>query len=154
MQQRSTLFLKIVICLFGLAVFALCVFALPSAIMSGKAGAYLPILLGMYVPAVPFFIGLYQGLKLLSSIDKNKVFSSISVKSLKYIKYCAFTVCGFYTAGMPYIFTVAQEDDAPGVAALGCIFIFASLVIATAALLFQQLLQNVIDIKSENDLTV
>ncbi|MCA9963425.1 MAG: DUF2975 domain-containing protein [Anaerolineales bacterium] len=31
---------------------------------------------------------------------------------------------------------------------------FASIVIATAAAVFQSLLQNAIDIKSENDLTV
>lgn len=55
---------------------------------------------------------------------------------------------------MPYIFSVAQRDDAPGVALLGFIFIGASLAVATAAAVFQKLLNNVIDIKSENELTV
>jgi hypothetical protein len=154
MKRGSTLFLKLVICLFGVAVLALCVVVLPQAIMSGEAGEYLPILLGMYVPAVPFFIGLYQGLTLLHSIDQNKVFSSASVKALKYIKYCAFAISAFYTAGMPYILYVADRDDAPGGVAIGFVFIFASLVVATAAAVFQKLLQNVLDIKSENELTV
>jgi len=115
---------------------------------------YDPILLGMYVPAIPFFIALYQAWKLLSYIDKNKAFSDLSVKALKNIKYCAITISALYAAGIPYIFYVADKDDAPGVAAMGLVIIFASVVIAAFAALLQKLLQNAIEIKSENDLTV
>jgi hypothetical protein len=59
-----------------------------------------------------------------------------------------------YTAGIPYIYNVAQKDDAPGVAAIGFILILAPLVVAAASGVFQNLLQNVLDIKSENELTV
>jgi hypothetical protein len=55
---------------------------------------------------------------------------------------------------MPYIFYVADKDDAPGVAAIGFAIIGLSFVIAVAAAVFQRLLQNAVDIKSENDLTV
>ena len=151
---RGVSFLKFVILLIGLAVLALCIFALPSGISSEEAGDYHPIFIGMYVPAIPFFIALYQTMKLLNYIDRNKVFSEASIKALKYIKYCAFTVSALYACGMPYIFYIAQKDDAPGVALIGFIFIFASLVVATAATVFQTLLQNVVDIKSENELTV
>jgi hypothetical protein len=37
---------------------------------------------------------------------------------------------------------------------MGLFMIFVSAVIATAAAVFQKLLQNAVDIKSENDLTV
>jgi hypothetical protein len=150
----STLFLKSFIFLLAFAVLALCIFVLPGGIMSEDAGGYRPILIGMYIPAIPFFIGLYQGLKLLRFIDNNQVFSEASVKALRYIKYCAFTVSAIYAAGMPYIFTVAQKDDAPGVVLIGFIFIFAPLVVATAAAVFQNQLQKVVDIKAENELTV
>ena len=154
MKRGSTLFLRIVISLIALVVLALCIFALPQGIRSDEAGAYRPILIGMYLPAIPFFIALYQAMKLLVYIDKNKVFSSVSVKALKNIKYCSFIISSLYILGMPYIFYVADKDDAPGVALIGFVFIFASLVVGTAAAVFQNLLQNVIDIKSENDLTV
>ncbi len=154
MNRGSTFILKAVIVLLGILVFALCVFVLPAGIRSDEVGAYRPILVGMYIPAIPFFIALYQGLKLLGYIDKNKVFSTVSVMALKYIKYCAFIISALYTAGMPYIFYVAEKDDAPGVAAIGFIIIFASLVVATASAVFQSLLENVIEMKSENDLTV
>lgn len=62
---------------------------------------------------------------------------------------------------MLYIFVLAQNGDAPGVIVIGLVVIFASIVIATAAGVFQKLLQNAVDmskallrIKSENDLTV
>jgi hypothetical protein len=153
-KQVSTLFLKFVIFLLAAAALALCIFVLPSGFMSEGAGYYRPILIGMYIPAIPFFIALYQALKLLGYIDKNSVFSQSAVNALKKIKYCGFIICALYTIGMPYIFYVADRDDAPGVALLGFIFIGASLAVATAGAVFQKLLQNVIDIKSENELTV
>lgn len=153
-HHGSTLFLKSVIWLIGAAVLALCLFALPAGINSDATGDYRPILMGLYVPAIPFFIALYQALKLLNLIDKSKAFSEASVQALKFIKYCGVLISALFIVGMPYIFTVAQKDDAPGVAAIGFIIIFASLFVATAAAVFQNLLQNVLDIKSENELTV
>src|SRR6266496_4252219 len=50
--------------------------------------------------------------------------------------------------------TTVKGDDPAGPTALGIFTTFASIVIATAAALFQRLLQNAVDIKSENDLTV
>lgn len=154
MNNGSTLFLKFVILLLGIIVLALCLFVLPQGIMTDTTGDYRPILIGMYIPAIPFYIGLFQGWKLLKAIDENKVFSESSVKALKAIKYAAGIVSALYTAGMPYIFSVADKDDAPGVVLIGLIFVFASLVVAVAAAVFQRLLQNVVAMKSENELTV
>jgi hypothetical protein len=108
----------------------------------------------MLIPAIPFFIALYQAFKLLGYIENGKVFSNISVKALKNIKYCGFAISLLYVIGMPYVFYVVQKDDNTGVIAIGCVVIFASVVIATAAAVFEKLLQNAVDIKSENDLTV
>jgi hypothetical protein len=154
MKSSSTVILKIVIILLGLIVLGLCAIALPLGIASDNTGYYRPILIGMYIPAIPFFAAIYQSLKLLGLIDKNKVFTSSSVQALKNIKYCASAISALYVAGMPYIFYVADKDDAPGVAAIGFAIIGLSFVIAVAAAVFQRLLQNAVDIKSENDLTV
>lgn len=154
MKRGSTLFLKFVIVLTGIAAFAVCIFVLPRAIGPIDASGYDPILLSMYVTVVPFFIVLYQGLKLLNYIDKNTAFSESSVKALKYIKYCASLDSLLYAVGMPYIFYVADKDDAPGAVLIGLVFVVAPLVVAVFAAVLQKLLQNAIDIKSENDLTV
>jgi hypothetical protein len=154
MKKGSTLFLKFVICVLGLAALAFCVFVIPQTIGSFDKEGYDPILLGMYFPAIPFFIALYQGFKLLGYIDSSTAFSHDSVHTLKIIKYCAITVSGLYAAGMPYIFIVADKDDAPGVVLIGLIIISAALVIAVFAAVLQNLLQSALEIKSENDLTV
>jgi Protein of unknown function (DUF3036). len=118
--------------------------------------AYLlnPLLTGMYMAAIPFFVALYQALRLLSFIDKNEAFSELSVRALKKIKYCAATISILYVAVMPLFYLMAQEDDAPGIVVIGLVITFASIVIAVFAALLQKLLKNAIDIKSENDLTV
>ena len=157
-MKRETLFLKVVIFLIGIPILGLCIFGLPS--IANEAAEYYPVyllypvLIGMYAAAVPFFFALYQTLKLLSYIDKNKAFSELSVKALKNIKYCAITISILYAGLIPLLFPIAQADDAPGIAALGLVITFASIVIAVFAAVLQKLLKNAIDIKSENDLTV
>ena len=153
MKKGSTLFLKLVISLIGIAVLALC-FLLTSEVIKAGDALFLPILIIMYVTAIPFFLALYQALRLLGNIDRNMAFSELSVKALRNIKYCAITISALYAAGMPFLVSVADKDDAPGAVGFGLIFILASIVVATFAAVLQRLVQNGLDMKSENDLTV
>jgi len=153
MKKGSILFLEIVTSLIGIAVLALItVFTINVA--NDEGGLFLPVLIIMYVTAMPFFFALFQTLKLLSYIDKNSAFSDLSIRALKKIKYCAFIVSALYTAGMPFLVSVADKDDAPGAVGFGVVFIFASITIATVAAILQKLVQSGLDMKSENDLTV
>jgi hypothetical protein len=158
MKQYSTIFLKIAVILIGLPVLALCIFGLPWLANHPANPNYVrllyPIIIGIYVSVIPFFAALYQALKLLSYIDKNKAFSQVSVKALKNIKYCANIISILYAVLMPFVYLVAEKDDSPGLIIAGMAPIFASMVIAVFAAVLQRLLQDAIDIKSENDLTV
>ena len=158
MKHGSTLFLKIAVIFIGIPVLALGLFGLPwlanNPVNPDYAPILYPILIGMYVSVIPFFVALYQTFKLLSYIDKNQAFSELSVRSLKNIKLCALTICGLYVVIMPFVYLVAELDDAPGLIIVGMVPAFASLVIAIFAAVLQRLLQEAINIKSENDLTV
>lgn len=163
MKQGSTLFLKIAVIFIGLPVLALCIYFLPQianvAIEEAKNGAKLAyvvfgILFIMYVSAIPFYFALFQAFKLLSYIDKNQAFSDLSVIALKKIKNCAIAISGLYVAAMPFVYIIAEWDDAPGLILIGLVIVGASLVIAVFAAVLQKLLKEAIDIKSENDLTV
>ena len=55
---------------------------------------------------------------------------------------------------LPFVYIIAEWDDAPGLILIGLVIIGASMVIAVFAAVLQRLLQEAIDIKSENDLTV
>jgi hypothetical protein len=108
----------------------------------------------MYATAVPFFVAIYQTLKLLGYIDKNKAFSEASVKALRLIRNCGAIISLMYALGLPYIYYAADRDDAPGVMLIGLLFTGAPLVVSVFAAVLQKLLQNAIEIKAENDLTV
>jgi hypothetical protein len=158
MKRGSTIFLKLAVFLIGSPVLALGIFELywlfNNPVNPDYGHILYPIVVGMYVSAIPFFVALYQAFKLLSYIDKNQAFSELSVKSLQIIKFCAMTISGLYVVILPFVFLVADLDDAPGLVIVGMVPVFASLVIAVFAAVLQKLLQEAIDIKSENDLIV
>ncbi|OAT72598.1 DUF2975 domain-containing protein [Parageobacillus thermoglucosidasius] len=158
-KRGSTTFLKVIIFLAGIAVLYLCIFLVPK--IGNFAGELYPdmsylkylVFIVMYGAAVPFYFALYQAFNLLRYIDKNTAFSELSVKALKNIKCCAFTISGLYVLGFPLFRFITKNMDPPfGI--LQLIIIFASLVIAVFAAILQRLLQEAINIKSENDLTV
>jgi len=160
MKRVSTTFLKLAVILMGFPVLALCIFLVPE--IGNIAAKLLPefayikhlVFIPFYASAIPFYFALYQAFNLLRFIDKNKAFSELSVMALKKIKYCAITISSLHVLVLPLFFLFADKDDAPGVVIVGLVVPFASIVIAVFAAVLQKLLQEAIDIKSENDLTV
>ncbi|MBM7567271.1 DUF2975 domain-containing protein [Paenibacillus sacheonensis] len=160
MERGTTLFLKATLILLGIPILALCIFLVPQiadyAVELYPGHGYLRVLIyiDLYASAIPFYLALFQSFRLLSYIDKNVAFSDLSVRSLKNIKSCAIACSIIFVLGMPLFYLFAERDDSPGVIVVGMLLIFASLVIAFFAAVLQRLLQEAIDIKSENDLTV
>ena len=159
-MKGETLFLKAVIVLMALPVLAVCIFVVPPlAVFAGELIDGVPFLqhffmAALYATAIAYFAALYQTLKLLGYIDRNIAFSALSIKALKNIKRCALAIAGLYILCLPVILYMAQVDDAPGLGGMGLVITFGALVIAVFAAVLQKLLQNAIEIKSENDLTV
>lgn len=162
MNRGSTLFLKLIIALLAMMVLTWMI-VFPQT--EGRAAnlnlisIYTdPFVLFLYVAWLPFFVALYQGIKLLGFVEKDTIFSQAAVKAVRNIKYCAMVYIGSIVSALAYIFVIARvnhgDDDPAGFIAIGLVLIFVSCVIATAAAVFQRLLQHAVDIKSENDLTV
>jgi len=112
-----------------------------------------PFLAYAYLASIPFFVALYQAFKVLAYIRLNKVFSQATVKSLRTIKFCALGIIGFVAVGELFIM-LGNSDDRAGGVFIGILITFGSVVSATVAVMFERILQNAVDIKSENDLTV
>ncbi|OIJ21666.1 hypothetical protein BKP45_02785 [Anaerobacillus alkalidiazotrophicus] len=158
MKKGTTLLLKIAVFLIGTPILALCIYGLlllvGNPVNSNYVHILYPIIIGLYVTVIPFYYALYHAFNLLIYIDKNEAFSELSVKALTKIKYCAFTISTVYVVIFPFIYTLAEKDDATGVILIGMVIIFTSIVIAFFAAVLQRLFIEAIDIKSENDLTV
>jgi hypothetical protein len=160
MKRGSTLFLQVVIVLIGIGALALLLWE--PHLEGRNAHATLfeiychdPFLAYVYIGSIPFFVALYQAFTLLGYIRRNNVFSPNSVRALRTIKCCAIVTAGLIMAAVAYIFiAVRGQDDIAGGVAMGVVTTFASIVVATAAAVFERLLQSAVDMKSENDLTV
>ena len=159
MKRISTIFLQAVIVLIGIVALAILI-RVP--LTEGRAenldllSIYAdPFILYGYAASIAFFVALYKAFKLLRYIGQNKVFSSNSVGALKSIKYCAIVLSILIvTAGVYIKIFHSKEDDPAGFLAICIVTTFASIVVATAAAIFEKILQNAIDMKSENDLTI
>ena len=159
MKRISTVFLQAVIVLIGIVALSILI-RVP--LTEGRAtnldlfSIYSdPFILYGYAASIAFFVALYKAFKLLGYIGQNKVFTSNSVNALKSIKYCAIVLSILIVAAGLYIRIFhSKEDDPAGFLAICIVTTFASVVVATAAAIFEKLLQNAVDIKSENDLTV
>jgi hypothetical protein len=134
MKRSSTIFLQVVIVLIGIGALALLLWE--PHIEGRNAHATLvqiyfhdPFLAYAYIASIAFFAALYQAFKVLGYVRQNKVFSQEAVRALRTIKVCAIAIIGF-------------------------LITFGSVVIATAAAMFERILENAVAIKSENDLTV
>jgi hypothetical protein len=61
---------------------------------------------------------------------------------------------GFVVVAEIFIIFAISDDDRAGGVVMGVLVIFGSIVIATLAAVSERLLQDAVDMKSENDLTV
>lgn len=158
-KRAPTLFLKAVLILIGVVVLALCVFLFPRIYVELQrlpqfAYVIYPALIGLYATPLPFFLALYHAFTLLHYIDTNNAFSESSVQALRFIKFCAIAMSILYATCMPLVYVLAELDDAPGAILMGMAVVCAPLIVATFAAVLQKLIQNALDIKLENDLTV
>lgn len=112
-----------------------------------------PFLAYAYVASIPFFVALYQAFKVLGYAGQNKIFSQAAVKALRTLKYCAIAIIGFVAVSVIFMM-FSDPDDRPAGVFMRILITFPSIVVAAAAAMFERILQNAVEMKSENDLTV
>jgi hypothetical protein len=160
MKRASTIFLQVVLVLVGIGVLALLLWE-PQVegrnVHATQFEIYFkdPFLAYIYLAFVPFFVGVYQAIKMLGYTRRNEIFTEPAVRALRIIKYCAAITAVFFLGAEAYIFVfVRGTDDVAGGVMMGLMIIFMCAVAGTAAAVFERVLQNAVNIKSENDLTI
>ena len=165
MKKSSTVFLQIVIVLIGIGALALLLGEPHLEGVNANAGffeVYLdPFVVYIYLASIPFFLALYQAFRVLGYVGQNMAFSQAVVGALRKIKYSAFITTGAIIATDVFLLVHARlypeigaVDGPEGAIMLGLVAAFISVVIGTAAVVFERVLQNAVELKSENDLTV
>lgn len=154
MKRRLTIFLQALILLFGAGVF---VFLLWEPHLEGRnVNATLfevyfkdPFLAYIYLAFVPFFVALYQALKVLGYARRGEILRQPSARALRIIRYCALTTALFILGAEVYLFIFMRgKDDIAGGVMMGALVILGSLSIATAATVFERRLQNAVRTRS------
>jgi len=159
MKRISIIFLQAIIVLIGIVALAIMI---RFPLTEGRAQNlelfriyFDPFILYGYASSIAFFVALYKALKLLGYIGQNKLFTLNSVRTLRSIKYCAIILSILIVAAGLYIRIFHnQEDDPAGFLAMCIIFTLVSIAVATAVALLEKILQNAVDMKTENDLTI
>ena len=161
MKKRSlvvpTRFLQAVIVLIGIGALALMLWE--PHIEGRNAHATLseiyfkdPFLAYAYAASVPFWVALYQAFKVFGYIGQNKAFSQATINALRTIRFCAIAVIGFVVIGEFFIMLDTSDDRAGGVF-IGILITFGAIVVATAAAMFERIVQNAMEMKSGNELS-
>jgi hypothetical protein len=160
MKKGSTVFLQFIIALLGIGAL---VFMLWEPHLEGRnAHATVfeiyfkdPFLAYAYMTSISFFVGLYKAIKVLGYAGQNRIFSQEAVKALRTIKYCALAMIAFVAVSVIFMpLSAPEDDDGPQGVVMRIVITFGSIVVATTAAVFERILKNAVDMKSENDLTV
>jgi len=159
MKRISIIFLQAVIVLIGIVALVILIrFPLTEgrAINLDLFSIYSdPFILYGYAASIAFFVALYKAFKLLGYIRQNRLFSLNSIRTLRGIKYCAIILSILIVMAGIYIKIFHnKEDDPAGFLAMCIVTTFISIVVATAVAVLEKILQNAVDMKSENDLTI
>jgi hypothetical protein len=159
MKRISIIFLQAVVVLIGIVAL---IIMIRFPLTEGRAenldlfSIYFdPFILYGYASSIAFFVALYKAFKLLGYIGQNKLFSPAAVRILRSIKYCAIILTVLIiTAGLYITVSHNKDDDPAGFLAMCIVVTFISIAVATAVAVLEKLLQNAVDMKSENDLTI
>jgi hypothetical protein len=156
--SAETIFLRIVIIGMAALVSFFAIMLFPYLVMGASMFYSVPVAIstgiGLFGPIIPFFIVLWYGMRLLNLIDRGKTFTKAAVQALRVIKFGAIATSLLFAFMMPFFYTGAEEQDAPGVILIAAAFICLPFAVGIFAGLMQKLLQSAITIKKENDLTV
>ena len=101
-----------------------------------------PFLALVYVGSIPFFVALYQTIKILGFVSQDKIFSREAIKALQKIKQCALIIIGFVAVEEIFIILNHGNDDAAGGIFTGILITFGSVISIAAATVFERILQK------------
>lgn len=151
MMKREILALKIVLFLMTVPVLIICLMWIPwTSNIARNIGSNLAFLqylsfLFILIASFLYFFTLYHSLVLLNLINQKMYYTESCAKSYNRIKYSSLILSAQFAFALPFLFYIAQVDDAPGLAAIGLIITLASVVISLFASVLEKLVKDAVD---------
>ena len=146
-MKRSTIaILQTVVILIGIAAVALLLWEPQLEGRNAHASWYQiyfndPFLAFVYLASTPFFVALYQGVKVLGYADRQSEFQQDGARALRTIRSCAIATLVFVVAG-ELIIMFNDSDDRAGGVFMGLLVATGSVLIALAATRFERMWRN------------
>ena len=145
MKNISILFLKAALVLLILPTLALgsygLYYLLNNPANPDYASSLYPIIAGMYVSLIPLYHGVYRIWRILSHVRKETIESTAAARDIKAVRLSAVLFGAVFLLISPFVFMVAQLDDAPGLVLFGMIPVFLASIILAIFTLFQEMLK-------------
>ena len=110
------------------------------------AVVWIDMILGLFI--------VYALNKLLTLIDRNEIFSDITLNIMNRIQKLTLAIAIATVGLMPFFFTIAQLDDAPGLVLFGAGIVFIPFSIYILVAVMKETLSKAVSIKQENELTI
>jgi len=123
MTKYSIRLLEVILLLIAIFILSLSVIDIVSLIKDPINPIYdhilYPIVIAIYVSTIFIYLAFYQTIQFIQLINHKLVFSNDSIYRLKKIKRYGLIFAALYVMALPFIYLLANADDAPGVIFVG-----------------------------------
>ncbi|MEX1551316.1 DUF2975 domain-containing protein [Enterococcus sp. C50] len=110
--------------------------------------------ISLYLSAIASLLIIYYMYRMLSLVDNDRAFSAMSLIYVRAI--FRLTIMEFIVliGTVPFVYYIADNDDAPGVMIIGLGMLIIPLAVATFVSIIEKLLKNAIELKLDYELTI
>jgi hypothetical protein len=153
---KKTLVLRITL-LITAAVLILFGFLMGVQLFTSESDVFTVVYIAVGVIWIDMILGLfivYALNKLLTLIDRNEIFSDKTLVIMSRIQKLTLGIAVATIGLMPFFFTIAQLDDAPGLVLFGAGIVFIPCAIHVLVVVMKETLSKAVSIKQENELTI
>ncbi|EEI20315.1 hypothetical protein HMPREF0497_0884 [Lentilactobacillus buchneri ATCC 11577] len=150
MMKWLTSFLKLVLVGLKLGVLLLCVLAFPALLK--KLGVIYPqyvverllFMTSLYTSAILFYVAGINAYRILNLINQHNVFSATTINAIARIKKMILGMGICYTLFLPFIYRVADSEDAPGLVLMFGVVALVPYVVSVFAAILEKLAKQVV----------
>lgn len=110
--------------------------------------------ISLYLSAIASLLIIYYMYRMLDLVDNDRAFSAMSLIYVRAI--FRLTIMEFIVliGTVPFVYYIADNDDAPGVMIIGLGMLIIPLAVATFVSIIEKLLKNAIELKLDYELTI